>query len=101
MKYILTVLALLVVSTTSYAQAPPTVCLPIGAFAPQAEKHGEYPAFVFKDVLYGMLFTMYINPKTRSYTLTGVSDANPEVECLSSIGLGFSPVVNIPIGTES
>ena len=101
MKYILTVLALLVVSTTSYAQAPPTVCLPIGAFAPQAEKHGEYPAFVFKDVLYGMLFTMYINPKSRSYTLTGVSDANPEVECLSSIGLGFSPIVNKPKGTES
>ena len=101
MKYILTVLALLVVSTTSYAQAPPTVCLPIGAFAPQAEKHGEYPAFVFKDVLYGILFTMYINPKTRSYTLTGVSDVNPEVECLSSIGLGFSPVVNKVKGTES
>ena len=101
MKYILTVLALLVVSTTSYAQAPPTVCLPIGAFAPQAEKHGEYPAFVFKDVLYGILFTMYINPKTRSYTLTGVSDVNPEVECLSSIGLGFSPVVNKLKGTES
>ena len=101
MKYILTVLALLVVSTTSYAQAPPTVCLPIGAFAPQAEKHGEYPAFVFKDVLYGILFTMYINPKTRSYTLTGISDANPEVECLSSVGLGFSPVVNKVKGTES
>ena len=99
MKYILTVLALLVVSTTSYAQAPPTVCLPIGAFAPQAEKHGEYPAFVFKDVLYGILFTMYINPKTRAYTLTGISDANPEFECLSSVGLG--PVVNKVKGTES
>ena len=101
MKCILTVLAFLVFSTASYAQAPPTICLPTGAFLLQAEKHGEYPAFVFKDVLYGILFTMYINPKTRSYTLTGVSDANPEVECLSSVGLGFSPVVNKPKGTES
>lgn len=70
-------------------------------FCTASRKHGEYPAFVFKDVLYGILFTMYINPKTRSYTLTGVSDANPEVECLSSIGLGFSPIVNKPKGTES
>ena len=56
---------------------------------------------MFKDIIYGMLFTMYINPKTRSYTLTGISDANPEVECLSSVGLGFSPVVNKVKGTES
>ena len=101
MKYILTVLALLVISTTSYAQAPPAACLPAGDFASEAEQHGEYPAFMFKDIIYGMLFTMYINPKTRSYTLTGISDANPEVECLSSVGLGFSPVVNKVKGTES
>jgi len=56
---------------------------------------------MFKDIVYGILFTMYINPKTRSYTLTGVSDANPEVECLSSVGLDFNPVVNKPKGTES
>jgi hypothetical protein len=100
-KCILTVLAFLVSSTTSYAQAPSTACLPVGAFASEAEQHGEYPAFMFKDIIYGILFTMYINPKTRSYTLTGISDANPEVECLSSVGLGFSPVVNKVKGTES
>jgi hypothetical protein len=100
-KCILTVLAFLVFSTASYAQTSSTICLPIGTFAPQAERHGEYPAFMFKDIVYGILFTMYINPKTRSYTLTGVSDANPEVECLSSVGLDFNPVVNKPKGTES
>ena len=101
MKYILTVLAFLVTSTTSYAQVFPNICFPLGTFAPQAERHGEHPAFLFKDAQYGILFTMYINPETGSYTLTGVTDANPEVECMSSIGFGFKPVIDSKKGIDS
>ena len=43
-------------------------------------------------------FTLYINPKTGSYTMMGVADINPEVECVASIGTDFKPIINKPKG---
>jgi hypothetical protein len=32
---------------------------------------------------------MYINPKTRTFTLAGVADVNPSIECVAAIGGDF------------
>ena len=100
MKCILAVLALLVAAAPSYAQTG-VVCIPIGSFAPLAEKHGEYPAFSFRDSQYKVTFTMYINPLTKTYTLTGISDINPNSECISSVGTDFKPVIDPRKGINS
>ena len=100
MKCILTVLALLVAAAPSYAQTG-MVCIPVGSFAPLAEKHGEYPAFSFRDSQYKVSFTLYINPLTKTYTLTGISDINPNSECISSVGTDFKPVIDPRKGINS
>ena len=100
MKCILTVLALLVAAAPIYAQTG-MVCIPVGSFAPLAEKHGEYPAFSFRDSQYKVSFTLYINPLTKTYTLTGISDINPNSECISSVGTDFKPVIDSKKGINS
>ena len=44
---------------------------------------------------------MYINPTTGSYTMLGVSDVNPEVECVASMGADFKPAIDKIKGIDS
>ena len=80
------------------AQTISNLCFPVGSVSTQAAKHGEYPAFSLRDNQYRVTFTLYINPKTGSYTMMGVADINPEVECVASIGTDFKPIINKPKG---
>ncbi len=80
------------------AQTFNNMCFPLGSISTQAAKHGEYPAFTLRDTQFMITFTLYINPKTGSYTMMGVSDINPEIECVASIGTNFKPVINKPKG---
>ncbi len=80
------------------AQTISNLCFPVGSVSTQAAKHGEYPAFSLRDNQYRVTFTLYINPKTGSYTMIGVADINPEVECVASIGTDFKPIINKPKG---
>ena len=101
MKFLLAAALLCVTTGFSQAQQASTLCFPVGALKSQAEKHGEYPAFSFKDTQYNITFTMYINPVTGTYTLLGVSDLNREVECVGSIGTDFKPAVYEPEGVDA
>ena len=85
----------------SQSQEASNLCFPIGTIKVQAESIGEYPAFSFRDFQYSITFTMYINPETKSYTLTGVADINPDVECVSSIGTNFAPAIKKTKGIDS
>tara|TARA_R100001163_G_C5030900_1_gene171137 strand:+ start:715 stop:1038 length:324 start_codon:yes stop_codon:yes gene_type:complete len=76
------------------AQTMSNLCFPLGVLATQAAKHGEYPAFSFRDIQYMVNFTLHINPKSGSYTLVGVADMNPEIECVASVGTDFKPVID-------
>ena len=80
------------------AQTISNLCFPVGSVSTQAAKHGEYPAFSLRDNQYRVTFTLYINPKTGSYTMIGVADINPEVECVASVGTDFKPIINKPKG---
>ena len=80
------------------AQTFSNMCFPLGSISTQAAKHGEYPAFTLRDVQFMITFTLYVNPKTGSYTMMGVADINPEVECVASIGTDFKPIINKPKG---
>ena len=71
------------------AQTFGTMCFPLGTLAKQAAQHGEVATFKFRDMEYLVTFTMYINPKTRTFTLAGVADVNPSIECVAAIGGGF------------
>lgn len=101
MKSFLAAVLLFIAPTFSQAQEFSNLCLPVGTLKSQASKHGEYPAFSFRDIQYKITFTMYINPITRSYTMLGVSDLNPEVECVASIGLDFKPIIDKTKGIDS
>tara|TARA_R100000278_G_scaffold99476_1_gene76278 strand:- start:126 stop:431 length:306 start_codon:yes stop_codon:yes gene_type:complete len=100
-KFFLAAVLFCVTTGFSQAQQDSILCFPVGALESQAEKHGEYPAFSFKDAQYNITFTMYINPVTGTYTLLGVSDLNREVECVASIGSDFKPAVYKPEGVDS
>ena len=80
------------------AQTFSNMCFPLGSISTQAAKHGEYPAFSFRDIQYMVSFTLHINPKSGSYTLVGIADINPEIECVASIGTNFKPIINKPKG---
>ena len=71
------------------AQAFGTMCFPLGTLAKQAAQHGEVATLKFRDREYLVNFTMYINPKTRTFTLAGVADVNPSIECVAAIGGDF------------
>ena len=71
------------------AQAFGTMCFPLGTLAKQAAQHGEIATLKFRDREYFVNFTMYINPKTRTFTLAGVADVNPSIECVAAIGGDF------------
>lgn len=101
MKFLLAAAVLFIASTFSQAQEFSNLCFPIGTLKSQAAKHGEYPAFSFRDIRYKVTFTMYINPVTGSYTMLGVSDVNPEVECVASMGADFKPVIDKIKGIDS
>ena len=98
MKSLLAAAVLFLIPTFSQAQQISNLCFPVGSISTQAAKHGEYPAFSFRDTQYRVTFTLYINPKTGSYTMMGVADVNPEVECVASIGTDFKPIINKPKG---
>ena len=101
MKSLVAAAVLFLIPTFSQAQQFSNLCFPIGALKSQAAKHGEYPALSFKDIQYKITFTMYINPVTGSYTLLGVSDLNPEVECVASVGADFKPIIDKSKGIDS
>ena len=81
------------------AQTFSNMCFPLGSISTQAAKHGEHPAFTLRDAQFMITFTLYINPKTGSYTMMGVADINPEVECVASIGTDFKPFIDKSKGT--
>ena len=80
------------------SQTMSNLCFPRGVLATQAAKHGEYPAFSYRDIQFMVSFTLHINPKSGSYTLVGIADINPEIECVASIGTNFKPIINKPKG---
>jgi len=100
-KFILAVALLCVMAGFSQAQQVTNICFPVGLLKFEAQKHGEYPAFSFRDTQYNITFTMYINPNTGTYTLVGITDLNSEVECVASIGTNFKPVVHNTKGVDS
>lgn len=101
MKSLVAAAVLFLIPTFSQAQQFSNLCFPIGALKSQAAKHGEYPAFSFRDIQYKITFTMYINPVTGSYTMLGVSDINPEIECIASVGADFKPAIDKNKGIDS
>ena len=101
MKSLLAAAVLFAIPTFSQAQQISNLCFPTGSIKSQAAKHGESPAFSFKDLQYKITFTMYINPVSGSYTLLGVADINPEVECVASIGADFKPIIDKIKGIDS
>ena len=101
MKSLLAAAVLFLIPTFSQAQQFSNLCFPIGSLKSQAAKHGEYPAFSFRDIQYKITFTMYINPVTGSYTMLGVSDINPKVECVASVGTDFRPAIDKNKGIDS
>jgi hypothetical protein len=98
MKSLVAAVVLFLIPTLSQAQQISNLCFPVGSISTQAAKHGEYPAFSLRDNQYRVTFTLYINPKTGSYTMMGVADINTEVECVASIGTDFKPIINKPKG---
>ena len=71
------------------AQTFSNLCFPLGTLERQAAQHGEVPTIKFRDKEYAVNFTMYINPKTRTFTLAGVADVTPDIECVAAIGTDF------------
>ena len=98
MKSLVAAAVLFLIPAFSQAQQISNLCFPVGSVSTQAARHGEYPAFSLRDNQYRVTFTLYINPKTGSYTMMGVADINPEVECVASIGTDFKPIMNKPKG---
>ena len=101
MKSLVAAAILFLIPTFSQAQQFSNLCFPIGALKAEAAKHGEYPVFSFRDFQYSITFTMYINPVSGSYTMLGVSDINPEIECIASVGADFRPIIDKIKGIDS
>ena len=71
------------------AQTFSNLCFPLGTLAKQTAQHGEVATLKFRDREFFVNFTMYVNPKTRTFTLAGVADVNPSIECVAAIGTDF------------
>ena len=76
-------------------------CYPKALFAESAkEGHGELPFWIADDIIQDIEYRMYVNPITKTFTLTVILPGRKDQECVVFAGKDFRSPHN-KSGTES